>query len=657
MCGIAGFSNLSLPPDTGREVLGRMVAAIRHRGPDAAGIHLSHGAGLGHARLSIIDLAAGQQPMGNEDGSVLITFNGEIFNYLELRDELIARGCRFRTRSDTEVILKAYEVMGPACVEKLNGDFAFAIWDETKREMLLARDRMGVRPLFYRQAGRGLYFASEVKALAETPGFSADLDSIALEQIFTFWFPLAPRTPFKEVFELPPGHLMIASARGLELRRYWSLDYPDDSDADRYDPRPEKDIAEELRALLLDATKIRLRADVEVGSYLSGGLDSAIIAAAAKDFVSDRLKTFSVVFDSAEFDESAYQQVMVEALGTRHSSVPCSAWDIAASFPAVIRSAERPILRTAPAPMRILSGLVHRDGIKVVLTGEGADEVFAGYDIFKEAKLRRFCAAQPDSRLRPQLFKRLYAYLPGIQGQNQQYLKAYFSADGQGLDDPLYSHLPRFRSTSGARIFFSPEMKRELKDYDALDDLRGQLPADYSRWHPLCQAQYLEAAHLLPGYILSSQGDRMAMANAVEGRFPFLDHRVVEFASRIPPKLKVRGMREKHILREAMADLLPDDIGNREKQPYRAPDSQSFTMKNPPGWLGRVLAPGALEGAGYFNPKAVEKLVAKCRANPRVGFRDNTAFVGILSTQLWHDAFVERAAPADRAPQAFDKIA
>ncbi len=646
MCGIAGFfgrPGMAVPP---RTLVERMVGAIAHRGPDARGFFVDDTVGLGHARLSIIDLATGQQPMANADKTVRVAFNGEIFNYVELRDDLIARGHRFATQSDTEVILRLYEEMGPDCVALFNGDFALALWDAPRKRLVLARDRMGVRPLFYTRRDGALYFASEIKALLEVPGVSAELDPQALDQIFTFWFPLPPRTPFKNISELKPAHMLIAEPGRTVVRPYWTLDYPRLDDHGALDHRAEQTIADEVGHLLADATRIRLRSDVPVGAYLSGGLDSSIVGAIAQRIVPRRLRTFSVTFETPEFDESKYQTEMVRALGVAHDSVACAAGDIARLFPQAIRHAERPILRTAPAPLLALSELAHRNGFKVVLTGEGADEVFAGYDIFKEAKLRRFCARQPHSRRRPLLLRRLYPYLPALQGQSQKYLEAFFGAGLGTTGDPLFSHLPRFRTTAGAKVFFSAELRAALDGYDALAELRDSLPAEFAHWHPLSQAQYLEAAYLLPGYILSSQGDRVAMAHAVEGRFPFLDHRVVELAARIPPQLKIRGLREKHILREAANRLLPRSIGNRPKQPYRAPDSQSFFGPDRPDYVARRLSVAELAAAGYFDPKAVERLVAKCRNRKFIGFRDNTALVGVLSTQLWHREFVTGAGAA-----------
>ena len=651
MCGIVGFYGRPAAELPGEILLRRMLAAVAHRGPDGQGVYLDNSIGLGHARLSIIDIRFGNQPMGNEDGTVLVTFNGEIFNYVELRNDLISRGHRFRTNSDTEVIIHLYEDKGPACVQYLNGDFAFAIWDSRKNLVMLARDRMGVRPLYYTKQRDCLFFASETKALLEVPSFCARPDPIALDQIFTFWFPLAPRTPFKDIFELPPAHILIASPGQFLVRRYWQLTYPDASDGGALDCRSEKMIAEELRHLLFDATRIRLRSDVPVGAYLSGGLDSSIVTAITNRIAPGQLQTFSITFGSGEFDESAFQDRVVESLQTRHNSVACQAADIGREFPNVIRHTERAILRTAPTPMFLLSKFVRQSGFKVVLTGEGADEVFAGYDIFKEAKIRRFCGRSPQSLSRPRLFRRLYHYLPRLQAQSPKYLEAFFSSGLDTLDDPLFSHMPRFRTTAGAKSLFSDELRGEIGNYDALADLRDDLPSEFSRWHPLSQSQYLEAAYLLPGYILSAQGDRVSMAHAVEGRFPFLDHRVIELASRIPPKLKLRTLREKHILRESVRDLLPPIIESRPKQPYRAFESESFVSPSGQPYTEDCLSGHEIEELGYFNAQAVEKLWRKCRSQAAIGARDNMGLVGVLSTQLWHRQFIQRTTMLD-APAA-----
>jgi asparagine synthase (glutamine-hydrolysing) len=651
MCGINGFFGTpprGVPADV---LLKRMTRAILHRGPDEQGLHFDRGGGLAHARLSIIDLSSGQQPMSNEDDSIWVTFNGEIFNYVELAAELEKRGHRFRTRSDTETIVHAYEEYGDDCVQHFNGDFAFALWDKRRQRLLIARDRMGVRPVYYSVLDHTLYFASEMKALFQVPGIEPEIDPIALDQVFTFWFAIPPRTTFRGIHELPPAHLLVAQHGRVEIRPYWRLSYRDAADKT---PANEELLAEELHDLLVDATRIRLRADVPVGSYLSGGLDSSITTALIRHFTSSSLRTFSVRFESAEFDETTYQDEMVRKLGTEHTSTLCTRADIAQMFPQVVAHMERPVVRTGPAPLYKLAQLVRENGFKVVMTGEGADEVFAGYDIFKEARIRRFWARQPASKRRPLLLRQLYPYLVGLSGQPQPYLEAFFKNGIDNPSDPFFSHLPRWQMTARLEQLYSSSLAEVLGDYDAVEDLRSQMPADFSRWHPLSQAQYLEAAYLLPGYILSSQGDRVAMAHAVEGRFPFLDHRVVEFAGRLPPRLKLRGLVEKYILRRSMQRHLPPSITRRVKQPYRSPDTASFFGRHQPDYVAAMLSPHEISRVGLFDARATSKLVEKCHAGAALGFRDNMAMVGILSVQLLHSLFESEA--TSRAPVANDTI-
>ena len=576
--------------------------------------------------------------MASTDGRLVISFNGEIFNHVELRKDLEARGHVFRTTSDTEVILHLYAAYGDGCLSRLNGDFAFAIWDDERQRMFLARDRMGVRPLFYAQHRGAVYFASEVKALLTVPGFTSKLDIRALDQIFTLWAPLAPRTAFENVFELEPGSYAIVDASGTRTARYWQLTFPDRDD------RPSPRSADELEALLSDAVRLRMRADVPVGCYLSGGLDSSIVAAVASRMSADPLRTYAIGFESAEHDESRYQSIVAEHLRTRHLRTLVTGSDIARDFRNVVTHAERPIIRSAPSPLYALARTVRSDGIKAVLTGEGADEILAGYDIFKEAKVRRFCARQPGSRFRPLLFRRLYPYLPNLARQTPEYLSAYFAAGKQDLDDPLFSHRPRFRSTSAAKILFSADLRSALDGYDAAEEMASQLPEDFRRWHPLHQGQYLETRFLLPGYILSSQGDRMAMAHGIEGRFPFLDHRLVEFAAGLPPDQKLKGLEEKHLLRRVARDLLPKEIVERPKQPYRAPDSEAFVGPSSSAYVHAMLHPDNIRSTGLFDPSAVDRLHRKCEAGKAVGFRDNAAFIGVLSTELWQQAFTAGSA-------------
>ncbi len=573
MCGIVGTLDWSgeHPPDVG--LLRRMLGVIRHRGPDEFGLYVDHRVGIGCARLSIVDLSTGQQPIPNEDESLWIVFNGEIYNHPELRAELERAGHRFSTRSDTEVILHLYEDLGPACLQRLNGQFAIAIWDTRKEELFLARDRLGIRPLFYTSLPQGLVFGSEIKTLLLDPRVEARLDPYALAQAFTFWAPLAPRTTFQNILELPPGHYMQVRADSATLSRYWSLTFPQAGAEERIS---EEEAVEQLRYLLSDATRLRLRADVTVGSYLSGGIDSTLIAALIRQHTPESLCTFSIAFEEPAFDERAYQEVATAFLATDHRRTECTNADVGQIFPEVVWHAEAPLLRASPAPMYLLSRLVHENNIKVVLTGEGADEFLGGYNIFKEDKVRRFWARQPESAWRPLLLRRLYPYVADLSRGGDAYLAAFFRQGLAEVNQVGYSHQIRWRNTARLQRLFSAGLRETLGGYDPVGEFAALLNGRLPGWSHLAQAQYIEVATFMSPYLLSSQGDRMMAANSVEGRFPFLDHRVVEFCSRLPPHLKIRGLQEKHILKKSAQGLLPPQVWQRRKQPYRAPIHPAF---------------------------------------------------------------------------------
>lgn len=666
MCGIAGFSGPDVYPDAARPLLARMIHTLAHRGPDGYGFHAEPGVGLAHARLSIIDLATGDQPIHNPHRDVWTVFNGEIFNYIELRAELEAAGHVFYTRSDTEVIVHLYDRHGDRFVEYLNGQFAIALWDARRQRLVLARDRAGIRPLFHVRAQGRTWFASEVKALLAALPQCASIDPAGLVQTFTFWSTLEPQTIYRDVQSLPPGCLLAIESDGSEtLRRYWDWTFPDAVDsAPVREPRSVDQAAAELRELLVDAVRLQLRADVPVGAYLSGGLDSSGIVAMIRGFTQTPVRTFSVAFEDGEFDESEHQMAMVRHLGTDHTTLRCTRRDIGDAFPRLIRHTETPVLRTAPVPLMLLAGSVREQGYKVVLTGEGADEVFGGYDLFKEAKIRRFWARQPDSRMRPLLLQRLYGYLENSPVRNPAFAQSFFGQGMEHLQRPIFAHTPRWATSQRALAFLSPELRASVGDWNPLDAYERTLPAEISSWSGLARDQYVEAKSLLAGYLLSSQGDRVAMASSIEGRVPYLDHRVIEFANRLPASFKIRGMTEKYILRRALADLLPQEILQRTKQPYRAPDSQSFFFDGQPlDYVAELMGADSIRAAGYFDPASVGRLVEKCRQGRATGFADNQAFVGILSTMLVHrglddgprrDAGVtwQRSSTADRTEPA-----
>ena len=637
MCGITGIVNLEAAPIIEAETLKQMTGALRHRGPDEFGLYRDEIAGLGSARLSIVDLEGGQQPIGNEDGTIWTVFNGEIFNYSEVRRDLESRRHRLATACDTEVLVHLYEEYGPNFVERLNGQFAMALWDSARRTLLLARDRLGIRPLFYAQHEGRLIFASEIKAILTVPGVRAELDPQALEQVFTYWSVQSPRSAFVGIQELPPGHTLVASDGRLSLHCYWRPDFTPAAER-----RPDEAYLEEFEDLLTDATRIRLWADVPVGAYLSGGMDSSVVAALVHARGDIHLDTFSIAFAEEHYDESRFQRRMAAHLGTRHHEVFCTHADIAEAFPEVIWHTESPILRTAPAPLYLLSDLVHRQGYKVVLTGEGADEVLAGYDIFKEMRVRRFWARRPESEIRPLLLRRLYPDIPATP-RAEAFRRDFFRQGMQDTGSPTYSHALRWSNTARLRRF--------LTAGSSIPSNGGppapvSFPPAFHSWSGLGQAQYLEMATFLSPYLLSSQGDRVAMAHSVEGRYPFLDYRLVEFCGRLPDDVKQRGLTEKWLLRKLAQKYVPPEIWQRTKRPYRAPIRRTFFGDGPrPAYIDHLLSPAEISRSEHFEPEAVVLLAAKARAGRDLSEIEEMALVGILSTQLLEERFVRRPMP------------
>ena len=642
MCGIAGILNSDGRP-ANRLALERMIKAIRYRGPDDSGTYIDGELGLGHCRLSIIDLAGGHQPMRTVEGDISITFNGEIFNFVELRESLEQQGHKFRTRSDTEVILHLYRQYGTDCVQYMNGQWAFAIWDAPRKRLFLSRDRLGIRPLYYTWMGKNFVFGSEIKGLLAHPDIIAKLDSSAVQQVFTFWFAIAPRTMFTGIEQLLPGHSLIIENGETTLLRYWTLEFNEGDSGSKISNKQEECWIEELDALLMDATRIRLRADVSVGAYLSGGLDSSITSRLARQCIGQSLHTFSIAFDQPDLDESKYQIEVAELLGTEHEVVRCSPHEIGKVFADVVWHMETPVLRTAPAPMFMLSKFVHDKNVKVVITGEGADEFWGGYDIFKEAKVRAYIAAQPDSKRRPLLLKKLYPYMDGLQKQSPAYLQIFFQTGRENTDHPLFSHLPRWELTQRCQMLFSEDVRLSGIKNNPWSPVTDSLPEQFDRWSPFRRAQYLEAAFLLPNYLLSSQGDRVAMAHSIEGRYPFLDYRLVEFSTRIPSVLKMKALNEKYLLKRAFAKQLPKSVIDRPKQPYRAPQANSFfdsaSGKPNNDYIAEMISPERIRDFGIFNAASVQRLVAKTKAGRMVSFLDNAALVGIISTQSLVEQF------------------
>ena len=637
MCGIAGFFG-GMNRDS-YSVINRMLTRIMHRGPDQSGIYLSNKIALGSVRLSIIDLKSGTMPIVSNDNSLWIVFNGEIYNYIELREELIQKGYSFNTTSDTEVIVNLYQEFGYDFIHKLNGQFAIAIWDKTKKELFLARDRVGIRPLFYTKTNNSFVFASEIKSFLEYPDIQLKLCPKSISQYFTFWTSLHPYTAFDNIYEVPPGNYMIINDNGLSTHAYWQLPIyrPED-----YKFTNIQEASKEFERVFYDAVKLRLRADVPVAAYLSGGIDSSVTTSFIKRINSRNLKTYSIGFTEKEFDESSYQKIASDFFNTNHHNITCSSQDIADEFVDVVWHTEAPLLRTSPAPMKLLAKSVRDDNTKVVITGEGADELLGGYNIFKETKIRHFWSKDPESKYRPLLLKRLYPYLPQFNNANSQVLKMFFGFKLNETASPIYSHLLRWNNTSRIINFLSNEFKDIIGYYDPVKILETELKDKLNGYDYLTKAQWLELNLFMSGYLLSSQGDRMSMANSVEGRYPFLDHRVIDLCMSMHPDIKLKILNEKYLLKILMDGKLPPEILTRSKQAYRAPIKSVFISEEIPEELKKLLSKSKIIEFGIFDFNKVDLLLNKMNSKSQLSEVDNMAITAILSTQILHDQFVNR---------------
>jgi asparagine synthase (glutamine-hydrolysing) len=640
MCGIAGiFSSNHNQHDT-ESILNSMVACLAHRGPDERGYYTKDNIALGQSRLSIIDIEGGNQPVYNEDMSVVVVYNGEIFNYPELRGDLIKKGHTFYTKSDTEVIVHLYEEHGTDLFNHLNGQFAIALWDNNKKRLILARDRIGICPLFFTVLdNQSVVFGSEIKAIFRYPGVSRSIDPESLRQIFSYWVTIPPRTVFKNISQVPPAHYLVLNPNGRKMQKYWRLQFPR---ADEYERRELNYYTENIRALLYDATDIRLRADVPVGAYISGGIDSSIIAAIVNEIQNNTFNAFSLGFADPDYDETSFQNIMQEHLHVDRKHITVNQDDLNSVLNDIIRYTESPLLRSAPAPLYLLSKLVHQSGFKVVLTGEGADEFFGGYNIFKEDKVRRFWARDPESKYRPLLLSRLYPYIRKDNKNVDRFWIQFFGQKLHETDNPFYSHAIRWDNTRKIMQFLSPDYSLHETNDDH-SELLSYLDPDFMEWHPFARAQYLEIQLFMSGYLLSSQGDRMLMANSVEGRYPFLDHLVIEFASTIPPLFKMYGLNEKYILRKSFEGVVPKSLLWRKKQPYRAPAPVLSGALNTNKLIRDMMSAETIKRNGYFDPDKVLRLQKKYEKMNRIhpSARDEMAMNAILSTQLLHYNFID----------------
>lgn len=635
MCGIAGLRALGGQGPTADELM-RMAAALQHRGPNGHGFFLDEGIGLAHTRLALVDLTGGAQPLTNEDDSIWVVGNGEIYDHEAWRAELRQRGHHFRSRSDIEILVHAYEEWGEAAWSRLDGQFAFALWDARRQQLHLVRDRFGILPLHFAQLPNTVLFASEAKALFASGRLQPAFDASAVHQVFTLWSCLPPRSVFTGVMAVAPGSAVVFDA---ELRprhtTWWQLDL-----AARHDgPENLAAAGEQLESHLRTAVRRRLAADVPVGGYLSGGLDSSVLTALAAS-EGATIDTFALRFQDPVFDETAAQRRVSSLLGTRHHEVLVTDDDIRAALPEVVWHCETPLLRTAPVPMFLLSALVRHNGIRAVLTGEGADELLGGYSIFLEDKVRRFWARQPESAARPALLSRVHEFVGTSEQRASRMWQAFYGSGLLDTADPFYAHSLRWQNTAWTKRVLRPLAGEAATREDHRQQLMALLPQAFSHWRPLARAQAVEIAAFLSSYLLASQGDRVAMGHGIEARYPFLDADVAAFCAGLPDRFKVRGLRTKVALREVAARHLPADVWQRKKQPYRAPVASALFAPGATVYAEDLLSAAKLRANELVDAGTALVLVDKCRrAHGQVSERESMALCGLLTLQLLREHF------------------
>lgn len=630
MCGIVGLISRN---KIEYKVLSEMVDSIKHRGPDDRGFYIDGNIGLGHSRLSIMDPENGKQPISNEDKSIIVIFNGEIYNYQVLRKNLIEKGHYLTNNSDTAILPHMYEEYGAGMFKELNGQFAIAIWDRRSGKLILGRDRLGEKPLYYYHKNETFCFGSEAKAILKSGVINAAISPIALKQVFTCWTTLSDRSIFEGIYQVPPGCYLVYENCNIYIKSYWEIKYINNSSVKCRDIG---DLTSELENKLISSVKARMMSDVPISFYLSGGLDSSLITGVAASISNQSLNTFSVTFDDNDFDESMYQDYMSKSLGTKHEKVLFSKRDIPSIIKEVIYHTEVPLLRSGAFPMYVLAKLVRDNDTKVVLSGEGSDELFGGYDIFKEVKIREFCSKNPDSKYRAALYKRVNNFVKGLDLQPANSLSLYYN--NSNAKSWFSSHYTRWKLGLYSQQFFSSEYRDEMKQYDEMEHMKEFLPYNFMKWTPLQRAQYLEIQTLFSNYLLSSQGDRVSMASSVECRYPFLDYEIVEFSNSLPDNKKILGLNEKYIIKKLAQKYVPEMITKRTKFPYRAPINIHELMQDE--YVKYITSSTKLKQYGIFNSCSVEKFFAAILRKEIPNERDCMLFMGILTTQVLCEQFI-----------------
>jgi len=627
MCGIAGMFGPegSMSPEQRRGVINQMCRVIEHRGPDDEGFHIDGGLAIGMRRLSIIDLVTGRQPISNEDGSVSIVFNGEIYNFKELREDLIRRGHTFQTGTDTEVIVHLYEDEGERCVERLRGMFAFAIWDTRKRALFLARDRVGVKPLHYCLTGETLVFASEIKSILQHPLVDREVNLEAISDFLTYGYVPDPASAFRGIFKLMPGHTLTFKDGRLSTRCYWDFQYHQNGASEP--AREESYYTERIRELIAESVKLRLVSDVPLGAFLSGGIDSSTVVAMMAREMDRPVKTFSIGFTESSFDELHYARITARHFNTEHHEFIVTP-DVCKIVEEIIWHHDEPFADVSSIPTYIVSKMA-REHVTVVLSGDGGDELFGGYDRYLVDRTREVFGRIPRF-LRRNLMLRASRAIPRATYGKNFLRNIALDSDARYVDSVSYF------DEDAKRNLLSLDVRRWLAGHDSCDEFRRLLAVPHSS-ERLDHLLYLDSKTYLPGDILTKV-DRMSMAHSIEAREPLLDHKLIEFVQTIPASLKLRDSVGKHILKSAVRGLIPDEIIDRKKQGFGVPIKR---------WLNNelrellydTLTDTRTQQRGYFNQKVVEEILdehRRCR-------RDNSTHLwGLLTLELWHRAFIDR---------------
>jgi asparagine synthase (glutamine-hydrolysing) len=631
MCGIAGAFDLTGTREFSGARLLAMTGAIAHRGPDDEHAHREPGLALGARRLSIVDLAGGRQPIPNEDHSIWVAFNGELFEYPELRQELLAAGHRLTTRCDTEAWVHLYEDRGEEMFEKARGQFAVSLWDRKSRTLILGRDRVGICPLYYAERDGWLLWGSEIKSLLASGLVAGRPDPRGVDHLFSFFCAGTSRTFFEGVKSLPPGHYLKVRDGRVELKRYWDVDFPD-AGSERREADPAV-LVDELEGLLRQSVERRLRGDVPVVSYISGGLDSTVVLGLSSRQRGEAVPSFTIGLDRAGPDERTQAAEAAQVLGSRLTTVMMDRASIAAAYPELIRAAEVPVMDTSCACLLKLAAAVHDQGYKVALTGEGADEALAGYVWFKMQKARDAIFGREQSRVGSFLRRRM---LGKIDGDPERWPHPQPMGGVRTAQQELYDALGASRS-----LLYSDGMWEGLGDHSPYADL--DLPNDrIARWHPLNQSLYVGYKLMLPGLLLFGKGDRIAMNSSVEARYPFLDDDVIAFCSSLGPEYKLRRFTDKWLLRRVAAKTLPARIANRPKTMFRASLAKTFIGPARPSWVDQLLSPESLRLTGYFDPARVGSARHERLTRPRLSARQlglDMQLTCVVATQLWHHTF------------------